>query len=628
MPDQPITRTTAFVLRSLWQHRWLHLVLLVAVAVAVAASVGARFSLKYLVDAIAAGPDHMPEVWRALVIFIGFVCADNLLWRVGGFAAAHAFPAVGAAVRLDLFRHLLGHSTSYFARHFTGALANRVTAAANATYTIESTLAWNLLPPALAIVVSLATLVWVDLGMALVLAIAVVLIGAFMAAGSLRGRPIHAAYAERAAAVGGEIVDVVGNHGTVRAFAAAPREYTRLRRRIGVEAKAHRRALLYMERLRVAHALAISVLSTGMLVWAVLLWQRQAITAGDVVVIGTFSIALLQASRDLAVALVEAAHHWSRLHDAITTVVVPHDLPDRAAPAGGGGGRGRGEIVLDRVSFRYPGVPFRPAAAAAAAAVIDPAVLDSVSCHVPAGQKLGIVGPSGAGKTTLLALIQHLYPPSAGRILIDGHDIASMPQAMLRAGIAVVPQEVVLFHRSVLENIRYARPGASDEAVRQAARAAECHGFIRALPRGYATLVGERGTRLSGGQRQRIGIARAILSDAPIIVLDEATSALDSEAEAKVQRALDELMRGRTVLAVAHRLSTVADFDRVIVIDGGRIVEDGPPAELRRRGGLFGRMWRLQTDPASRAPSSLRGYRARAQDDAGFASAASAAGRA
>jgi ATP-binding cassette subfamily B protein len=617
MPDQRSASTIAFVLRSLWRHRWPHLVLLAAVAVAVAASVGARFSLKYLVDAIAAGPDHMPEVWRALAVFAGFVCADNLLWRVGGFAASHAFPAVGAALRLDLFRHLLGHSTTYFARHFTGALANRVTAAANATYTIESTLAWNLLPPGLAIIVSLASLVWVDPSMALALAAAVAVIGAFMAAGSLRGQPIHAAYAERAAEVGGEIVDIVGNHGTVRAFAAAPREYTRLERRIGAEARAHRRALLYMERLRVAHAIAISVLTAGMLVWAVLLWQRQAITAGDVVVVGSFSLALLQASRDLAVALVDATHHWSRLHDAIATVAVPHDLPDRDAPAAAGG-LGRGEIVLDRVSFDYPG---------ARGGAPDGPVVDGVSLHVPAGQKLGIVGPSGAGKTTLLALIQNLYPPSAGRILIDGRDIAALPQAVLRAAIAVVPQEVVLFHRSVLENIRYARPDASDEAVRQAARAAECDGFIGALPRGYATLVGERGARLSGGQRQRIGIARAILADAPIVILDEATSALDSESEAKVQRALDELMRGRTVLAVAHRLSTVARFDRVLVLDRGRIVEDGPAPELRRRGGLFSRLWRMQTDPASQARPLPQRHPVRAHDEARFELAAGAGAR-
>jgi ATP-binding cassette subfamily B protein len=214
--------------------------------------------------------------------------------------------------------------------------------------------------------------------------------------------------------------------------------------------------------------------------------------------------------------------------------------------------------------------------------------------RIDPGQRVGLVGPSGAGKSTLISLLQRLVDIDAGRVLIDGQDIRAMTQDSLRAAIAVVPQEISLFHRSVLENIRYARPEASDGEVLAAARAARCDEFIQALPQGYGTIVGERGTKLSGGQRQRLGIARAILKDAPIIILDEATSALDSRSEIEIQRALEVLMRGRTVLAIAHRLSTVTRFDRVVVLEHGRIVEDGRPSELRRRGGAFDRMCRLQ----------------------------------
>ena len=185
---------------------------------------------------------------------------------------------------------------------------------------------------------------------------------------------------------------------------------------------------------------------------------------------------------------------------------------------------------------------------------------------------------------------------SAGTVLVDGQPVTAVTQDSLRAAIAVVPQEISLFHRSVLENIRYSRPDATDEEVFAAARAAYCDGFIRELPRGYDTLVGERGTKLSGGQRQRLGLARAILKDAPILLLDEATSALDSESEILVQRALARLMQGRTVLAIAHRLSTLSAMDRIVVLDQGRIVEDGTPADLRRRGGLFEALWRMQAD--------------------------------
>jgi ATP-binding cassette subfamily B protein len=410
-----------------------------------------------------------------------------------------------------------------------------------------------------------------------VLTLIVTLIAIVMAIAALRGRPLHHALAGHAAAVGGDIVDVVTNHSTVRAFAAARRELARLGDGLSREMTAHRRALSYMEVLRTVHAVAVWVLSGAMLAWSAMLWEAGRITAGDLVIISSFSIALLQASRDLAVALVEAAHHWGRLGEAIQALVLPHDLPDApdAEPFVSLGG----SIAFDHVSFAYRG---------------DRDVLDDVSFVIPAGQRVGVVGISGAGKTTLLALIQRLYPLSGGRILIDGQDIASVTQESLRKAIAVVPQDVSLFHRSIIENIRYGRPEATDEEVIAAAEAAQCRDFIDRLPDGYETLVGERGLKLSGGQRQRIGIARAILADAPVILLDEATSALDSESEIAVQRALGVLMQGRTVLAVAHRFSTIAHFDRIVVLRHGRVAEDGTLEELVRRNSIFAAMWRAQ----------------------------------
>ena len=189
-----------------------------------------------------------------------------------------------------------------------------------------------------------------------------------------------------------------------------------------------------------------------------------------------------------------------------------------------------------------------------------------------------------------------MYDVDSGRVLVDGQPVQAYTQDELRGRIAVVPQEVSLFHRSVMENIRFGRPDAADEEVYAAARAAHCDRFIASLPEGYDTVVGDRGAKLSGGQRQRIGIARAFLKDAPILILDEATSALDAESEAAVQSALDDLMEGRTVVAVAHRLSTLVDLARILVLAGGEVVEDGPPAELQRRGGAFARLWRMQTE--------------------------------
>jgi ATP-binding cassette subfamily B protein len=295
------------------------------------------------------------------------------------------------------------------------------------------------------------------------------------------------------------------------------------------------------------------------------------------VVVSVLTFRILQGSRELALSLVDMVQQFGFIDETLRVIGQPQTIVDApAAPALVPSG---GSITFRNVSFAY---------SEGRDAVHD------IDLEIPAGQKVGVVGPSGAGKSTCISLLQRLYDVDKGQVLIDGQPITSVTQDSLRAALAVVPQEIVLFHRTIMENIRFARPDATDEEVLAAARAAHCHGFIARLPKSYDTMVGERGTQLSGGQRQRIGIARAFLKDAPIIILDEATSALDTESEVEIQRALVEQMRGRTVIAVAHRLSTLSVFDRIIVMKGGRIVEDGTMRELLRRGGTFATMWRMQ----------------------------------
>jgi ATP-binding cassette subfamily B protein len=272
---------------------------------------------------------------------------------------------------------------------------------------------------------------------------------------------------------------------------------------------------------------------------------------------------------------VDTIQQLAAIADTLNIIVQPHALGDPEA----GLALAQGEIEVRDASFTYP---------------TGRKVFEHFNLHIPAGQKVGIVGRSGAGKSTLLALIQRLDDVQGGAVLIDGQDLREVSQDSLRDRLAVVPQEAALFNRSIRENIRYGRPSATDEEVTEAARHAFCDAFIRELPQGYDTPVGERGVMLSGGQRQRLGIARAFLKDAPILILDEATSALDSRSEAEIQTALVDLMTGRTVVAVAHRLSTLASFDRIVVLKDGQIVEDGSPSELRRLGGLFATVWNLQ----------------------------------
>jgi ATP-binding cassette subfamily B protein len=240
---------------------------------------------------------------------------------------------------------------------------------------------------------------------------------------------------------------------------------------------------------------------------------------------------------------------------------------------------GPGEVAFERVRFAYPG---------------RPAVLNEFNLVIEPGERVGLVGFSGAGKSTVLALLQRFYDVSGGRISIDGCDIRDVTQDSLRNVMAVVPQDISLFHRSVLENIRYARPVATEAKVLAAAGMAHCREFIEAMPDGFDTMVGDRGVKLSGGQRQRLAIARALLKNAPILLLDEATSALDTESEQAIQHALDRLMAGRTVTAIAHRLSTLQSFDRIIVMDKGSIVDDGSPAELAARPGPYRDLLRKQ----------------------------------
>jgi ATP-binding cassette, subfamily B, bacterial len=387
------------------------------------------------------------------------------------------------------------------------------------------------------------------------------------------GRPLHHRFADTAAAVDGEMVDVVGNISLVWAFCGLGREHSRLDATIDRELSARRRSLIYLEKLRLSHAVVTVILALTVLAWAILLWQDGRATAGDVVLVCTLGLSILHATRDLAVALVDVTQHVARLSEALGTLLVPHCLQDRAqAKLRVRSGTG---VAFEDVAFSYPD---------------GRRVFRNFSLQIAAGERLGLVGPSGCGKSTLLLLLQRFYDVQGGRILIDGQDISQVTQESLRAAIAVVPQDVSLFHRSIMENIRYGSPDASDDEVVDAFEAANCMDFIKSLPEGLDTIVGERGVKLSPGQRQRLGIARAFLKDAPILLLDEATSALDTESEEAVRAALDRLMGGRTVLAISHRLSSLRRFDRIVVLRSGEVCEEGPPGVLLGRKGIYAKL--------------------------------------
>jgi len=576
-----LSRVRARPIGFLWhyvrRHPWGHGIVFVSVLVAVICAVSTQYGLKHLIDIVAAGPSADGRIWWAFALLCVLVAADNLLWRVGGWAAAYTFVAVTGDIRRDLFAHLSGHSPSYFAERLPGALASRISATANAAFTTENTGSWNVLPPCVGVICAIIFIGSVNPPMAGALIGFAAALGALVFHLARRGTPLHRSFASKAAAVDGELVDVIGNMGVVRAFGATFREQKRIGGTIEVEMGARRASLIYLETIRLIHAVITAALIAGVVAWAILLWQDGQATVGDLVLITALSFGILHSTRDLAVALVDLTQHLARLEEAIGSLLTEHELPDR--PGATALVPGAGQVEFGHVRFAYPGR--RP-------------VLRDFNLTIDPGQRVGLVGYSGAGKSTVLALLQRFYDVERGGILVDGQDIRDVTQESLRATMAIVPQDISLFHRTVLDNIRYARPDAPEHEVLAAAEMANCREFIEALPDGFATMVGDRGVKLSGGQRQRLAIARALLKDAPILLLDEATSALDSESERAIQDALDRLMQGRTVIAIAHRLSTLKHFDRIIVMDHGRIVDDGPPNVLAARPGPYRDLLRKQ----------------------------------
>jgi ATP-binding cassette, subfamily B, bacterial len=550
-----------------------HAVILIAVLGAVGCSVGAQYGVKVLVDTLSGGlyaDGNVRNAWLGLVLLATLIAADNLLWRVASWIASYTFVAVTGDLRRDLFRHLTGHAPAYFAERMPGTLTSRITATSNAVYTLQNMFVWNVLPPCVATIVAIAFVVTVSAPMAAVLMVLAGILVLAMFRLAAAGRPLHHEFANRAAAVDGEMVDVVGNMSLVWSFCGLGREHSRFDATIDREMAARRRSLLYLEKLRLLHAGVTVFLTIGLLGWAIVLWQNGAATTGDVVLVCTLGLSILHATRDLAVALVDVTQHLARLSEALATLLIPHHLRDHAKATSLV--RSGATVAFEDVAFCYPD---------------GRRVFTDFSLRIESGQRAGLVGQSGFGKSTLFALLQRFYDVQGGRILLGGQDIAGVTQESLRAAIAIVPQDISLFHRSIMENIRYGRPDASDAEVHEAVVAANCADFIANLPEGTATIVGDRGVKLSPGQRQRIGIARAFLKDAPILLLDEATSALDSESEEAVRQALDRLMGGRTVIAIAHRLSTLRSFDRIVVLQAGAVCEDGAPQVLVQRKGLY-----------------------------------------
>lgn len=530
----------------------------------------------HLVDALTRGAEDAAARQAAFVAFGAIVALGltSMILRLVGLQALVPFTLqIMSDVARDAFMRVQRFSTDWHANSFAGSTVRKITRGMWALDLLNDTILMALLPSLTVLVGSmiLLGLHWPSLG--LVILIGTIVYVSMTLAFSVR----YIAPAARTSnawdtRVGGTLADAVTCNAVVKSFGAEAREDIRLE---GVIARWRARVRRTWLRYNYTSTAQLSVLlcfRASVIGGAILLWIAGRATPGDVTYVLTSYYIIHAYLRDVGMHI----NNLQRSVNDMEELVAIHDEPIGIADAADARPidiQG-GNIVFDNVIFHYGGhrAP----------------LYDGLSVDIRAGERVGLVGRSGSGKTTFVKLVQRLHDVSGGRILIDGQDIAEATQQSLRSQIAIVQQDPILFHRTLAENIAYGRPGAGVVAIEQAARLANAHDFIMRLPKGYGTLVGERGVKLSGGERQRVALARAFLADAPLLILDEATSSLDSESEALIQQAMERLMKGRTSIVIAHRLSTVRSLDRILVFDRGSIVEQGTHASLTARaGGIY-----------------------------------------
>jgi ABC-type multidrug transport system fused ATPase/permease subunit len=539
------------------------------------------YAAKRIVDTATQTDLHATDAWCVLVkpllqffaIIALFIVVEWGAW----FCSYSSRIPVLARARQLVFTYAQRHSPTYFDNMLAGKVAHRAMLLPEQTVTLFERTNWDYLPLTMQCCLLLVLFFRAQPSFALVL---FAWIGVSVAVTVVMGRKIAtlgAVHSEAKAQLTGRIVDSITNIKNVIFFAAHEKEDRVVAHSVAGTFEAQRAQYRAFVQMR------LILQGLNLLIYAVLLplalrsLIRGTISVGDFLLITTLTIQLIRDVFGMANALPDTYDMVGSIRDSLDTLIVPRDVRDR--PGAAELRVSRGTIVFEDVHFHY-----------------DPKkwVFRGLNLTITGGQRIGFVGHSGAGKTTLATLLMRLYDIQSGGVIIDEQNIADVTQASLRRSIGLIPQDTILFHRTLLENIRYGRPDASDREVIEAAERAHAHEFVMALPEGYRTLVGERGVKLSGGQRQRIAIARALLKNAPILVLDEATSALDSESESLIQAGMHEAMAGKTVIAIAHRLSTLAHLDRLIVLDWGQIVEDGSHADLLLRGGVYAGLWNRQ----------------------------------
>ncbi len=535
-----------------------------------------------LIDTITNFAGDKAEMWQMLrtpiIMGLSLWITVEISFRLAGILSSYVFPRLEADIRMKMFDYVLQHSHLYFSNQMAGAIANKISDMPQSMTRLLHQIIYLFMPVALALIISTVLFARINPLFAIILISWVTIHMGICLAFSGKCDEYSNIHAESRSILSGKIVDTLTNSINTRLFARNRFEHYYLSLFQSDELKKHENSLWYIEKMKLALGIA-SFLGAGVaLNWYMLYsWQQGHLSAGEVVFIfnTTWNITMMAWLAGLELPLLFKEIGVCR--QALTIIQDPHDIID--APHAKPLKVTRGEIVFDHVTFRY---------------LKHQNLFEDKTITIEAGQKVGLVGFSGSGKSTFANLILRYYDVQGGRILIDGQDISKVTQGSLREQISMIPQDPSLFHRSLMENIRYGCLDATDEEVIEASKKAHSHEFIMKMPEKYQSPVGERGIKLSGGQRQRIAIARAILKNAPILILDEATSALDSVTEREIQEGLEHLMQGHTTLVIAHRLSTLSGMDRILVFKEGKVVEDGTHEELIKSRGHYARMWDMQ----------------------------------
>lgn len=538
--------------------------------------------LMVIVDTISQHSEDRSAMWQFLAfpIIMGLTLwiSIDLCYRFSGIILAKALPKFEADIRSSMFNYVQRHSYSYFSNHFAGTIANKISDMPQSCTRILQSVIQLFNPVIFALIISIFLFSRINLYFACILIVWIILhigVSLFFARKCSNLSNVHA---EARSELSGKNVDSLSNNNNVRLFARFNYETKYFQKYQDEEQAKHHDSLWYIEKMKIGMSI-FSFLGTGIAMNGYMLysWQQGYLTTGEVVYIFNTTWNVVMMAWFASLELPGLYREIGICTQALSIIQDPHDVVD--APDAKPLKITKGVIKFENVTFHY-----RP----------NQNIFENKNIIINAGEKVGLVGFSGSGKTTFAHLILRYFDVEKGRILIDDQDISLVTQDSLRSQIAFIPQDASLFHRTLIENIRYGCLEATDDDVVEAARQAHCDEFIERLSDGFHTMVGERGLKLSGGQRQRIAIARAMLKNSPILILDEATSALDSITERLIQDSLQHLMQGRTTIVIAHRLSTLSGMDRILVFEEGRIIEEGSHDELLADQGHYAAMWGMQ----------------------------------